>query len=99
MFQLTEPIKVLKQKCSQSAQKSASKKATKIEPIYINYQLGKQEWLQYIKQFSFWYTKSLFLQCILNIKPLGLTSFTLRAYQVYRVFQDHQKAAAHLNTW
>ena len=34
-----------------------------------------------------------------NIKPIKPTTSTARAHQVYRVFQDHQEAVAHLTTW
>ena len=34
-----------------------------------------------------------------NIKPTRPITSILRAYQVYRVFQDHQKTAAHLTAW
>ena len=40
---MIEPIKVFKQECSQSATKSANKKAKEPELFYINYQSGKQE--------------------------------------------------------
>ena len=34
-----------------------------------------------------------------NSKPTKPTTSISRAHQVYRVFQDHQKAAAHLTAW
>ena len=34
-----------------------------------------------------------------NIKPTRPTTSISRTHQVYKVFQDHQEAAAHLTAW
>ena len=59
---------------------------------------------------SLWCTRSLSLQCALNLQRLlslsgwitslqDLATSISRVHQVYRVFQDHQKAAAYLTAW
>ena len=66
-------------------------------------------WAYKIYYLSLWYKITILVVCIkptkavtsfrINIKPTRPTISILRAHQVYRVSQDHQKAAAYLTAW
>ena len=99
MFQLTKlirPTKAIKQMCNRPVLNGASKKAN--EPICINYQPGKQEWMWCTRLLCLRCTRPLFLQCALRFQRLLLLSKWISSLQdLLPLFGawDHSSCNAH----